>query len=98
VLDLLGKLRHNQMRNKPPAAKAGPPSPEHKKEEEQGRKPNFLERKRFVDYGEQESAPVTKEVKGGLVIESKPEIVEEAVASNSKKPAKSEPVKAAAPP
>lgn len=82
-------------------AKAGPPSPEQpKKEEDQGRKPNFLERKRFVDYGEPESssAPVTKEVKEGKIVESKPEIFEEEVVVMNKKPAKAEPVKAAAPP
>lgn len=63
----------------------------------EGRKPNFLERKRFVDYGEVESAPVTKEVVEGKLVESKPEIIEEEVKVVKNKPAKADPVSKAAP-
>lgn len=61
-----------------------------------------MERKRFVDYGEPESAaPVQKEVKQGKIVESvnKADVVEtfEEVAVTNKKPAKKEAVSAAPP-
>lgn len=68
--------------------KKAPEKTEPASKEKEERKPNFLERKRFVDYSE----PETK------VEQPKPVVEEEVFEAPSGKPAKAETVKAAAPP